>query len=210
MTPANSAYNETELLHQLKLSKAKVIIAEKGALKTAVSAADKVGIPKSHILVVEEPTSEFRCWKDILVTSEDIPLEPNDPNSIALLPFSSGTTGIIVFCWTYGRPSEGGDAISPKYCLCHPAIQRYRRTISISSRYFLWSSPILSYWVSLLSLLLIHSGLNFTLLISMVVGLKVVVMRRFDLEKWLQTVQKHEVTYAHVAPPISRKTKRFR
>lgn len=51
--------------------------------------------------------------------------------------------------------------------------------------------------------LLISSGLNFTLLISMVIGLKVVVMRRFELEKWLQTVQKHSVTFAHVAPPIS-------
>lgn len=50
---------------------------------------------------------------------------------------------------------------------------------------------------------LISSGLNFTLLISMVIGLKVVVMRRFELEKWLQTVQKHSVTFAHVAPPIS-------
>jgi 4-coumarate--CoA ligase len=209
MTPANSAYNEIELLHQLKLSKTKAIIAEKNALKTAVSAAEKVGIPKSHILVVEEPTSEFRCWKDILVDSEDIPLEPNDPNSIALLPFSSGTTGIAVFCTTNGRPSEGGNAISSKYCLSHLTIQRYRRTISISSRCFLWSSPILSYWVPPLSLLLIPSGLNFTLLLSMVVGLKVVVMRRFELEKWLQTVQKYGVTYAHVAPPISHNSKTF-
>ena len=123
MTPANSAYNETELLHQLKLSKTKAIIAEKSALKTAAAAAEKVGIPKTHILVVEEPTSEFRCWKDILVNSEDIPLEQNDPNSVALLPFSSGTTG-IEFCYeTYHRPTKGGDVISSKSCLRHSTVQ---------------------------------------------------------------------------------------
>ena len=47
------------------------------------------------------------------------------------------------------------------------------------------------------------SGLSFTLLLSIYMGLKVVVMRRFDLEKWLGVVQQYKVTYAHVAPPIS-------
>jgi hypothetical protein len=43
----------------------------------------------------------------------------------------------------------------------------------------------------------------FTLLLSFWIGLKVVVMRRFDFPKWLQAVQDYGVTYAHVAPPIS-------
>jgi acyl-coenzyme A synthetase/AMP-(fatty) acid ligase len=37
-----------------------------------------------------------------------------------------------------------------------------------------------------------------------VIGLRVVVMQRFDFEKWLQAVQDYGVTYAHVAPPISK------
>lgn len=47
-------------------------------------------------------------------------------------------------------------------------------------------------------------ALSFTLLLSMVIGLKVVTMKRFHLEKWLQAVQQYKVTYAHVAPPISK------
>jgi long-subunit acyl-CoA synthetase (AMP-forming) len=96
MTPANSAYNVTELAYQLKLSKAKAIVAEKSALQTAIEAADQVGISHNNILVVEESVGKFRCWKDILVTDENITLERNDPNSIALLCFSSGTTGILL------------------------------------------------------------------------------------------------------------------
>jgi acyl-CoA synthetase (AMP-forming)/AMP-acid ligase II len=47
------------------------------------------------------------------------------------------------------------------------------------------------------------SPLSFTVLLSVALGLKVVVMKRFDLEKWLGVVQKFKVTFAHVAPPIS-------
>lgn len=93
LTTANSAYNVTELVYQLKLSKAKAIISEKKTLLTAIEAAEQVGISKSHIIVMEETTLQFRCWKDILVINEEIKLEKNDPNAVALLCFSSGTTG---------------------------------------------------------------------------------------------------------------------
>jgi len=45
--------------------------------------------------------------------------------------------------------------------------------------------------------------MGFTLLLSILVGLKVVVLRRFDFEIWLKVVQDYKVTFAHVAPPIS-------
>jgi 4-coumarate--CoA ligase len=96
VTPANSAYNVDELTYQLKISKAKAIITEKNALKDAVIAAKNVGIGEKCILVVEEATGGFQCWKDILVRDEKIALVKNDPNSLALLCFSSGTTGIFV------------------------------------------------------------------------------------------------------------------
>jgi 4-coumarate--CoA ligase len=98
LTPANSAYTVPELLHQLRLSKAKALITENNSLKNAIEAADTVGIPRDRILIVEEATKGFKCWKDILVTDEAVKLTPNDPNSVALLCFSSGTTGTIRVC----------------------------------------------------------------------------------------------------------------
>ena len=95
MTPANSAYNVAELTYQLKLSQAKALITEKNALKDAISAAKQVGIPMKNILVLEEATHRFKCWKDILNKDTGAALEKNDPNSVALLCFSSGTTGNI-------------------------------------------------------------------------------------------------------------------
>jgi 4-coumarate--CoA ligase len=94
LTTANSAYNIEELIYQLKLSKAKGIVTESKTLSNAIAAAEQVGIPKSHILVMEGSTPEYRCWNDILESDERIELEQNNPNSIALLCFSSGTTGL--------------------------------------------------------------------------------------------------------------------
>ena len=45
--------------------------------------------------------------------------------------------------------------------------------------------------------------MGFTLLLSILVGLKVVVLKRFDFQRWLKVVQDYKVTFAHVAPPIS-------
>jgi len=94
ITTANSAYTVDELIYQLKLSKSKAIITEKSALKDALEAAGRVGIPQDKILIVEEPTSGFKCWKDIMIPDGDNSFEMNDPNSLALLCFSSGTTGL--------------------------------------------------------------------------------------------------------------------
>jgi 4-coumarate--CoA ligase len=94
LTTANSAYNITELVYQLKLSEAKAIVTESKTLSNAIAAAEQVGIPKSHILIVEASTPEFRCWNDMLEPDERIKLEQNDPNAVALLCFSSGTTGL--------------------------------------------------------------------------------------------------------------------
>lgn len=93
MTPANSAYTVDELYHQLTLSKTTGIITEKSALKGALEAAKRVGIPEDKVLIVEEGVSGFRCWKDILIENGDSSFEMNDPNSLAVLCFSSGTTG---------------------------------------------------------------------------------------------------------------------
>jgi 4-coumarate--CoA ligase len=117
LTPANSAYTVPELLHQLRLSKAKALITEKNSLKNAIEAADTVGIPHDRILIVEEAMEGFKCWKDILVTDETVRLTPNDPNSVALLCFSSGTTGTSgVYVADVRSPESGHDIASESRC----------------------------------------------------------------------------------------------
>jgi 4-coumarate--CoA ligase len=204
VTPANSAYNVTELTYQLKLSKAKAIITEKNALKDAVAAAKNVGIDEKCILIVEEAAGGYKCWKDILVNDETIALEKNDPNSRALLCFSSGTTGISLY-------DDGLMKGLPKaVMLSHRnVVAAVMMFADINGRYLthhdVFCGVLPFYHIGYYPFAndVNSSGLSFTLLLSIYMGLKVVVMRRFDLEKWLEVVQKYGVTYAHVAPPIS-------
>src|ERR1700737_4880187 len=100
------------------------------------------------------------------------------------------------------RSPKSGNVVTSKYYGCSPSIQRYRGPVFISSRCLLRSPTILPYRVHPLAFP-DCSGLAFTLLLSFFIGLQVVVMRRFDFEKWLKAVQDYGVTYAHVAPPIS-------
>jgi 4-coumarate--CoA ligase len=204
VTPANSAYNVDELTYQLKLSKAKAIVTEKNALTHAVVAAKNVGIEEKCILVVEETTGGFQCWKDILVRHEKIPLEKNNPDSLALLCFSSGTTGIFVSMSVLmiGLPK----AVMLSHRNVVAAVMMFA---DINGRYLthhdVFCGVLPFYHIGYRPQVDVfnHSGLSFTLLLSIYMGLKVVVMRRFDLEKWLGVVQRYRVTYAHVAPPIS-------
>jgi hypothetical protein len=101
------------------------------------------------------------------------------------------------------RSAQGSDVITSECRCSRNAVRRYRWSVLISQRRLRRGPPILSHRVLFSSYIAEIRGLTFTLLLSMYIGLKVVVMRRFDLEKWLQNVQKYKVTYAHVAPPIS-------
>jgi 4-coumarate--CoA ligase len=105
-TPANSAYNVNELTCQLKLSKAKVIVSERASLRNAIETANRVGISSANILVVESCSAGFRCWKGLQLVDGTIKLNSNDPDSLALLCFSSGTTGIDVHIYSWSHVSR--------------------------------------------------------------------------------------------------------
>lgn len=98
VSTANPNYNVEELFHQLKASNAKVIICHESNLKIALSAADKVRIPKKNIFVFGSDsiggvrpfeTALCRDRKAVpkVLTSEEA------KEKVAYLCFSSGTTG---------------------------------------------------------------------------------------------------------------------
>lgn len=39
--------------------------------------------------------------------------------------------------------------------------------------------------------------------VSLVLGVKTVTLSRFELDKYLDVIQKHRVTYLHLVPPIA-------
>jgi 4-coumarate--CoA ligase len=99
---ANPIYTPSELVHQLKLSKAKYILTHPSFIKTALEAARQVGIPESRIFLVTNPTKlPFITVPDLIKVGETAPeiiplkLAPGESKrKLALLNFSSGTSGL--------------------------------------------------------------------------------------------------------------------
>jgi len=111
-TPANAAYNASELEYQLKSSGAKALFTCLPLLATAKEAARKVGIPANRIYILELPkefTGEqkipdgMKTVDDFIKVGAELPrLEPlswergHGAKRTAFLCYSSGTSGLPV------------------------------------------------------------------------------------------------------------------
>ena len=95
MSPANPAYREDELLHQLQDSKAKAIITNAELLPIAVAAGRRANIPPERIILYKEAKDGHKLYTDLfsnnLAESTRGKLKASD---LAFLAYSSGTTGL--------------------------------------------------------------------------------------------------------------------
>lgn len=99
---SNPSYTEQELVNQLEMIKAKVIIAHPTVLKTALSAAQIVGLPAERIVLLNSASQAPHSTLSELV-AEGLAKEPGfverrlapgeGKTKLAFLSFSSGTTG---------------------------------------------------------------------------------------------------------------------
>lgn len=101
MSTANSSYVKTELVHQIKISGATLILAGSDMLQVARDAAKETGINEDKIYVL--PSADGKVNADGLQSYEKLVGKPDFKpvtftkeeleKNIAYLPFSSGTTG---------------------------------------------------------------------------------------------------------------------
>jgi acyl-CoA synthetase (AMP-forming)/AMP-acid ligase II len=117
-SPANSAYNVSELTHQVKSSGSKAIFTCLSLLDTALKAATICGIQRGHVYLLSMPferqigylaPTNFKSVDQLISEGSRLPqLEPlrwekgQGARQCAFLNYSSGTTGlpvcIILFC----------------------------------------------------------------------------------------------------------------
>ncbi|KAK5731677.1 hypothetical protein LTR17_011148 [Elasticomyces elasticus] len=98
----NPSYTAYELNHALKLSKAKLIIAEPELLGAIAKPAAELGITSDRIFVFDaqdsKPTKGYRHWRSMLEYGEEDWMRFDDKESCegttAFLMMSSGTTGL--------------------------------------------------------------------------------------------------------------------
>jgi 4-coumarate--CoA ligase len=188
-SPANPGYTAAELAFQLKDSGAKAIVTQFAHIKTACEAAKIAGIPDDRIILCgdeRDPSFKFKHFTNIRPTSGATRYRrtkaTNPEKDLAFLVYSSGTTGHpkgvmlshrnIVSNVMMLKAGEGG----------HLTWQK-DRLISFLPFFHIYGLTCL-----------IHQALN--------VGLELIVMSKFDLEKFCQYVQKYKCTFAYIVPPV--------
>ncbi|MGD6741826.1 AMP-binding protein [Streptomyces sp. BH106] len=178
VSPLNPALTVDEIAKQLADSGACVLVVAEACAAKGYAAAQRTG--GCRVLTIGEP-SRPGSW-DVLVTEAAgvHPVPEIDPASTpAALPYSSGTTGL------------------PKgVVLTHRNLVANLEQIRHS-----WRITETDTVCAVLPFFHIY-GFTIILNSALLAGATIVTMPRFELRRYLETVERHRVTRGHLAPPM--------
>ncbi|KZP31139.1 phenylacetyl-CoA ligase [Athelia psychrophila] len=188
VTPSNPAYTVDELVYQLELTKAKLVITTAAVVETASAAARKVGLTPDRIILLT-PEASQHCTVDTLVREglsqkqqfrERTLTAGEGKTKLALLSFSSGTTG------------------KPKAV----AITHYAVIANIIQMAVHQKGRFQPGDVSLAVLPFFHIyGLVVTMHYSLFCGATVTVIDKFSFLPFLKSITRHRITHLFLVPP---------
>ncbi|KAL9550127.1 hypothetical protein MBANPS3_004867 [Mucor bainieri] len=186
-TTANPNYNVDELSYQLEMSRAKVIICHEENVKTALKAADRVGISSKNVFVFGDSSIHgTQPFQTALLGSRravpEVLTYKEAKDKVAYLCFSSGTTGKSKGVMTTHAN------VTANTCqwtsIDDPFVDRSQdRMIAVLPFFHIF-------------------GLSAILHTAVYWGIPVHVLPRFDLNKFCKIVEKEKITIAPLVPPI--------
>ncbi|KAL2045451.1 hypothetical protein ABVK25_012095 [Lepraria finkii] len=194
ISPANPGYTADELAFQLKDSGAKALATQKSFLNTAIEAAKQVGIPQDRIILMGDERDESFTFKKFtsirpisrIQRSRRVKMSPKE--DLAFLVYSSGTTG---------HPK--GVMLSHENIVSNILMLKAGEAGNVT-----WNGGIDGKGDNILAFLPFFHIYGLTCLIhqSLYTGLTLVVMPKFEIEKFCSIIQNHKITFAYVVPPV--------
>jgi len=175
LTPLNPAWTAAEMAKQLGDSNAKATIASTDIAAKVALAGDHSRL-KTHLVLGER--EGFTSFHTLCATAP-APLPRIEPDALAVLPYSSGTTG-----------ASKGVMLSHRNIVAN--LQQLR------AGWRLTESDVLC---AALPFFHIY-GFTIILNSALLAGATVITLPRFDLRTYLRTVQDYRVTRGHFAPPV--------
>ena len=213
ISPANPGYTVEELAFQLKDSGAKGLVTQKAFLEIARKAAGQVGIPRSRVILIGDEKDESRRFKhfssirNMAGTNRYRRTKLDPKKDLAFLVYSSGTTGHpkgvmlshenIVANILQGKAGESGnltwdgghDGNGDSILAFLPFFHIYGMN----------KSACVSFTLNVLTPI---EGLTCLMHQAIFSGLRLVVMAKFDIEKFCAAIQKHKISFAYIVPPV--------
>ncbi|PSN43108.1 hypothetical protein C0J52_10474 [Blattella germanica] len=180
--PLNPTYSPRELLHAMSISKPRIIFCSENSLPNVEKACNQLQFLKD-IVVLGKSSHRHIKFEDFLKDGvKDFQgfAEDDPKNHIAAILCSSGTTGF-----------PKGVMLTAHSFLFVLAYQRDYRFGNMR------------YNDTMLALLPMFHGFMYCLqLTAVMIGVKIVVMNKFDEKLFLNSIQNHKITLLYLVPPI--------
>ncbi|KAJ1659761.1 hypothetical protein IWQ61_001222 [Dispira simplex] len=185
----NPAYTAQEMATQLADAKASFAVVDQGALPQVLTACQTSGIPANHVYTFPGQTDQSNSVADITTLKMGHPL-----------PFASLSTQQVHDTTAYLFYSSGTTGVPKGVMITH------RNLVANLCQFRGFQ---MQYWTEFSGMVLAgvlpfyHTyGTHILLHQSIVQGATVVVMRKFALERFLVSIEKHQVHCTFLVPPI--------
>lgn len=184
--------------HQISNTQASLILAHPSLVQNALAAARKSGLPDNRIFLFSDvpntPTAGCRDWRDFLPSKRDADAyefpelsEMESTTTTATVNYSSGTTGL-----------PKGVEVSH-----HNLVANLEQTIYMRYLKKPWNhtNRPREVWIGFLPLYHAYGQL-YTIAMAQKLQVPCYIMKQFQYEEFLRTIQDQKVTHLQIAPPI--------
>ncbi|KAF5323577.1 hypothetical protein D9611_005726 [Ephemerocybe angulata] len=195
-SPSNPSYNTEELVYQLLTTNAKLIVAHPQCLSTAAAAAKVVGLSQTSIILLSRGAGDYANVEELVSFGAGRPenykpvrLQPGEGRSaLAFLALSSGTTGkpkaVVI---SHFNVIANVIQMGAHYHVNDPAPNKCR-------------TPPGDIAMAVLPMFHIY-GLVVNTHFSLFCGMVVLVVPKFNFQKFLDSIVRYRVTHLHLVPP---------